>query len=226
MGSVAGLAMLGLLVLLALKYKKRQGDKSIFGGSLSGSHTKGLITGGGGSGSGGAMTERAGPFAVAAALAGLTAKRSSPPPEPSTGERGFYRVSGKKLPSVLHNGGDGYSDPLAPQEAHHNNRDSVASGHTDYWRGSQAFVPSTDGSTRLALGSPMRPVSGVPIIRTGPARTPITEENPFADPAPAPNAGPSSRPRPDSDALGDSIGGSVASQDGSWTSPSRFHERI
>lgn len=213
MGSIAGVAVLALLVMLALKYKKRQGNQSLLGNSPPRSNVKGLITGGdSGNGSGGAMAERTGPFAVAAALAGLTGKRNQTPPEPApSGERGFYRVSGKKLHSVLQTGGDGYSDPR--------DRDSVASGHTDYWRGSQAFDPSEGGSTRLALGSPMRPVSGVPVIRTGPARTPIKEENPFTDPI--------SRPRPDSDALGDSIGGgSITSQDGSWGSPSRFQERI
>ncbi|KAH7152270.1 hypothetical protein B0J13DRAFT_259065 [Dactylonectria estremocensis] len=210
-GSIAGVAVLALLIMFALKYKKRQG--ALLGdNNQPRPYVKGLITGGDpGSGSGGAMAERAGPFAVAAALAGLTGKRSnlSPTDAAPSGERGFYRVSGKKLPSVLQTGGDGYTDP----------RDSVASGHTDYWRGSQAFDPSSDGSNRLALGSPMRPVSGVPIIRTGPARTPITEENPFGDPI--------SRPRPDSDVFGDSIGaGSVHSRDGSYGSPSRFQEKI
>ncbi|KAH7166020.1 hypothetical protein EDB81DRAFT_270675 [Dactylonectria macrodidyma] len=214
-GSIAGVAVLALLIMFALKYKKRQG--ALLGdNNQPRPNVKGLITGGDpGSGSGGVMAERAGPFAVAAALAGLTGKRNnlSPTDAAPSGERGFYRVSGKKLPSVLQTGGDGYSDP-------HNPRDSVASGHTDYWRGSQAFDPSADGSNRLALGSPMRPVSGVPIIRTGPARTPITEENPFGDPT--------SQPRPDSDVFGDSIGvaGSVNSHDGSYGSPSRFQERI
>ncbi|KAK7421752.1 hypothetical protein QQX98_001966 [Neonectria punicea] len=214
-GSIAGVAFLAILFLLAFKYKKKHGNRSILGDNAAGTNAKGLIAGGNsGGGSGGAMTERTGPFAVAAALAGLTGKRNNqtPPPDPNAGgERGFYRVSGKKLPSVLQTGGDGYSDP----------RESVASSHTDYWRGSQAFNPSEGGSNRLALGSPMRPVSGVPIIRTGPARTAIKEENPFIDPTSP------SRPRPDSDALGGSIGnGSIASQDGSYGSPSRFQERI
>jgi hypothetical protein len=87
------------------------------------------------------------------------------------------------------------------------------SGHSDYWRGSMAFDPADRDSHHLALGSPMRPISGVPVIRSGPARTPITESNPFTDP----------RPRPDSDALGGSTGGaSIASHE----SPSRFQERI
>ncbi|KID84260.1 hypothetical protein MGU_08462 [Metarhizium guizhouense ARSEF 977] len=134
----------------------------------------------GDSGSGGAMAERAAaPGAVAAALASLTGKRA---PQTShsadSGERGFYRVSGRKLPSVLHSGGDGYSDP----------RGSATSGSSDYYRGSQAFAPTSAGAGKgqFALGVPMRPISGVPIIRSGPARIPITQ-NPFADPPASPN---------------------------------------
>ncbi|RSL49911.1 hypothetical protein CEP53_008991 [Fusarium sp. AF-6] len=203
-GSVAGVAFLALLVMFAFRYKRKHTS-----GLLGENQTTRAIGGPGGE-SGGAMSERAGGFSVAAALAGLTRKKQqAPEPEP-TGERGFYRVSGKKLPSVLQVGGDGYSDPRT-------NRESVMSGHSDYWRGSMAFDPGDRDSNRLALGSPMRPVSGVPVIRTGPARTPITESNPFSDPP--------TRPRPDSDALGGSVGG--GSQDGSVGSPpSRFRERI
>lgn len=200
MGSVAGITFLALIILLILRRRKRQGGQGFFGFG----GTKSVTDGDPSSGSSAAMTERSASSGVAAALASLTGKRNPPLPVDSGGERGFYRVSGKKLPSVLQAGGDGYSDP----------RESVISGHSDYWRGSQAFDPAQGPSTRLALGSPMRPVSGVPVIRTGPARTPITEHNPFEDPPPA--------PRPDSDALGRSL----ASQDGSRGSTSRFRERI
>lgn len=200
-GSVAGVAFLVLLALLLWRRRRRQGGGGLLGFGRPGTASRSVTDGG----SSAAMTERSGPFAVTAALASLTGKRSTQTAESSAGgERGFYRVSGKKLPSVLQAGGDGYTDP----------RESVQSGHTEYWRGSQAFEPAGGASTRLALGTPMRPVSGVPIMRTGPARTPITEQNPFEDPPPA--------PRPDSDALGRSL----VSQDGSRGSTSRFHERI
>lgn len=200
-GSVAGVAFLVLLALLLFRRRRRQGGGGLLGFGRSGTSSRSVTDGG----SSAAMTERSGPFAVTAALASLTGKRNTQTADSSVaGERGFYRVSGKKLPSVLQAGGDGYTDP----------RESVISGHSDYWRGSQAFEPAGGASTRLALGTPMRPVSGVPIMRTGPARTPIREQNPFEDPPPA--------PRPDSDALGRSL----VSQDGSRGSTSRFHERI
>ncbi|POR39569.1 Uncharacterized protein TPAR_00242 [Tolypocladium paradoxum] len=174
-GGIAGVAFVALLVLLALRYKRRRDARVLLGGGQSGTTASRSIVGDGGSGDGGsgAMAETSGPLAVTAALASLTGKRNAPPtPNSAQGsERGFYRVSGRKLPSVLQAGGDGYSDP----------RGSTMSGNSDYYRGSQAFEPSGAGAGQLALGAPMRPVSGVPIMRSGPARTPVTE-NPFADP--------------------------------------------
>jgi len=216
-GSCAGLAFLVLLAFMALKYKRRRnevqeliGDQGIRARELAASRGSG---GDGGSGAAGAMVERsnAKPFSVPAALASLTGMRSHAPPSPpaTTGERGFVRVSGRKLPSVLQHGGDGYTDP----------RESVMSGASTYYRGSQAFDPGSE-SHRLALGAPMRPVSGVPVMRMGPSRTPVTEQNPFADPFADPPSPTSPPPPPD--ALGRSLG----SQDGSRVSASRFQENI
>lgn len=136
------------------------------------------------------MAERYGAAALTAAFTGLAPKRSSASVNSSeTGERGFYRVSGRKLPSVLQVGGDGYSDP----------RSSFMSGTSDYYRGSQAFDPFGGPGTRLQLGAPMRPDSGVPIVRSSPARPVVAEENPFADPPTSPPgdalAPPLTRPR-------------------------------
>jgi hypothetical protein len=201
-GGVAGIAVFAMLLFLLLRYKRRNGGQSFFGSAPSGN--QGMITESedrGPSGpSGPSMTQRSGAFGVSAALASLNRKA---PPEPSGAEeRGFQRISGRKLPSVLHAGGDGYTDP----------RESVMSGNSDYYRGSQEFDPTFIGGGRLALGTPMRPVSGVPVIRSGPARTPVavTEENPFDDPLP----------------LSDPVGRSLIGQDGSRGSGSRFQERL
>lgn len=127
------------------------------------------------SGGSGGMTERSVPFAVPSALASLTGQKrlEAAPAQESTAEKGFQRISGKKLTSVLVSGGDGYSDPHA----------SVMSGVSDY-RQSEAFLGGPLG--RLQLGSPMRPESGVPIMRSGPNRTPQATDpfldGPFADP--------------------------------------------
>ncbi|KAK4083062.1 hypothetical protein Purlil1_11006 [Purpureocillium lilacinum] len=180
-GSIAGVAFLALLVLLALKYKRRRDGRQLIGGGQSGQDASRSITGGdGGSGASRAMAERSGPSAaVTAALATLTGKRNARQTASSSEgtERGFYRVSGRKLPSVLHTGGDGYSDPRESTI-----RESTISGSSDYYRGSQSFDPAAVQAGHLALGAPMRPVSGVPVMRSGPARVPVTE-NPFDDPA-------------------------------------------
>ena len=112
------------------------------------------------------MTEqsRSVPFAVSAALASLTK-----PPSRESGEKGFQKISGRKLPSVLTSGGDGYTDPRATfmSDASHSS-----------FRDSNTFL---NPPTRFAVGSPMRPESGVPVYHPGPSRTPVTEQGPFSD---------------------------------------------
>ncbi|KAI6783042.1 uncharacterized protein J7T54_002204 [Emericellopsis cladophorae] len=216
-GSVAGVAFLLLLVMMGIKWKKRRSQVT----ELLGEQGTREIAGRGGPPTGGsnggadAMEERPGTgFSVPGALAALTRKSQHAPGEATrSGERGFVRVSGRKLPSVLQHGGDGYSDPRA----------STMSGESDYWRGSQAFDPGAT-APRLALGTPMRPVSGVPIIRSGPGRQAVAEHNPFADP-PSPGPPPSG-PLPPPPLSRDGLGRSLTSQDGSRGSGSRFQENI
>ncbi|KAL7948953.1 hypothetical protein V8C42DRAFT_233089 [Trichoderma barbatum] len=187
-GGLAGAAFFLVLVLLALRYKRRQLNASLPNGQPASESRdlppttgapNGAPSGGNGGGSGGAMTERYSAAALTAAVAGLAPKGSSASANSAeAGERGFYRVSGRKLPSVLQVGGDGYSDP----------RSSFMSSTSDYYRGSQAFDPFGGAGARLQLGVPMRPDSGVPIVRSGPARAVVAEPNPFADPPRTPPA--------------------------------------
>jgi hypothetical protein len=133
----------------------------------------------------------------------LSGKRAidAPPAEPATQEKGFYRVSGKKLVSVLESGGDGYTDP----------HDSIGSA-SSYYRQSQAF---SDSSNPFQLGSPMRPVSGVPIYHDGAQRTPVQEHGPLP-PGQRHSVFPTALPVPDP------VGRSF--RDGSRGSGSRFTE--
>ena len=215
-GAVAGIAVLGLLLMAFLRYKRRKGKPIILDAQAGSGSSRALGDGSSsGDGSGSAMADRSSTSAaVAAAFASLTGKANSklPASHSASNERGFYRVSGRKLPSVLDTGGDGYSDP----------RGSGASGQSDYFRGSQAFQPSKPGG--LALGEPMRPVSGVPIMRSGPAKVAIAE-NPFADPAsptsPAAPAAPSTPSAPASPP-----GRTLGSRDSPRATGSRFQEKI
>ncbi|OAQ98626.1 hypothetical protein LLEC1_02942 [Akanthomyces lecanii] len=199
-GSIAGVAFIALLVMLALRYRRKK-DSGSLPSNRDGPGFAALPVPG--SDATNSMAERGGaPSSVSAALAALTSKRQSRGATtrssdmlevPSNGERGFYRVSGRKLPSVLHTGGDGYSDP----------RESAMS------QLSNSSEPFNRGDQHFALGTPMRPISGVPIMRSGPARTPVTEANPFADPLPSPpsmgnNDSPPRRPGSSSSARGSS----------------------
>jgi len=124
------------------------------------------------------MTEQTSAFAVPAALASLVGQKriadapSAPPAEPAA-EKGFYRVSGRKLISVLESGGDGYSDPVDP-------RASMLSDSSYNYRNS-VFPGGLSPGQLLQLGSPMRPTSGVMVMRSGPGRTPVQLQNPFDD---------------------------------------------
>jgi hypothetical protein len=191
--------------MLALKWKKRHGDRILLEDGPPIPGHRGLLTAGG-SGSDGPRTHRPSPLADPAVLASMSTfkvQRQHNPTQARSEERGFNRVSGRKLPSVLQYGGDGYTDP----------RQSVISGTSSHYRESPTPEMTQEGTPRLALGSPMRPISGIPIVRSGPARTPVTEHNPFFDP-----------PSPASNWHPDPIGRSLTSQDGSRAS--RFAEEI
>ncbi|KAI1762819.1 hypothetical protein GGR53DRAFT_532185 [Hypoxylon sp. FL1150] len=220
LGGVAALAFVLILALGLLRWKRRQNTLKLLRGATSDRDAGGGLVGnsgpGGGGGGPGMSEQRTGPFAVPAALASLTGyKRFSGRSAASAddGERGFSKISGRKLPPVLQFGGDGFSDP----------RDTMMSDQSIEYRDSQAF-PGLMGSgpTRLAVGAPMRPDSGVPVFNAGPARTPIHEQGPFL-----------SSPFSDDSALEpprrDPLGRSHPSYDGSnrsHGSASRFTEVI
>lgn len=211
-GGVAGIAIAALLIMIFLKWRKRAFGKGIrlLGDGESTSQGKGPTRGrGGGLGEAATMAHRSALFAVPAALAKLTGKRAidGPATAAPTQEKGFYRVSGKKLRSVLESGGDGFSDP----DPH----DSISG--TSYYRDSQAFLDSSN-LPPLKLGSPMRPTSGVPIFHTSPQRTPVQENGPF--PLGSPSAFPNMLQVPEADP----VGRSLTAQDGSRVSQSRFTE--
>ena len=220
---MAAIAILVMVAMVLLRWKRRHsanlvaaalGGSSVTGRSLP-SAPGGGDGGAGGDGGSGAMAERGGAFMMPAALASLTGQRrasqaasagSTEPP--STGETGFYRVSGRKLAPVILSGGDGYSDP----------DDSLASRASIY-RDSHGFF---SGSGKFQLGTPMRPESGIPIVRSGPGRTAALQEGgPFSDyahPLAPPPRHAFSTPSPDP------IGRSLTSQNSSRGSGSRFTE--
>ncbi|KAK1760691.1 hypothetical protein QBC47DRAFT_12212 [Echria macrotheca] len=209
-GSVAGIALIALFLMFLLKWKKGHRSGLLLLGDGDSAVGRGLGSSPGPkSGGGGGMAERSVPFAVPSALASLTGQKKAleaGPRQAPMEEKGFYRVSGRKLVSVLQSGGDGYSDPHA----------SVMSGTSDY-RQSVAFFGSGP-LQRLQLGSPMRPESGVPIIRSGPNRTPQQAQTPFSD-DPRPVTPPTINP------LGRSLTSLAGSADSRNSNP-RFTENM
>ncbi|KAL2191240.1 hypothetical protein L209DRAFT_42840 [Thermothelomyces heterothallicus CBS 203.75] len=207
-GSVAGIALIVIALLFLLKWRKRRGQGiMLLGDGDNNARGRGFSSPEPASPSGGkSMVQRAGAFSIPSALARLSGKRAIEEPSagPAPQEKGFYRVSGRKLISVLESGGDGYSDP----------HDSNGSG-TSHYRDSQGGL--LDSSNPFQLGSPMRPVSGVPIFRDGAQRTPIHEQGPLR---------PGHRPSvfPTMSSTSDSPGRGFAFRDGSRGSGSRFTE--
>ncbi|KAL2119210.1 hypothetical protein VTJ04DRAFT_6170 [Mycothermus thermophilus] len=163
-GSVAGIALIIFALLYLLKWRHRGRGIMLLTDADSTIRRRPSTSGGGGE----LGRRRSGSLSVHAALAKLNSWRMSitpgAAPEPAPTEKGFYRVSGRKLISVLESGGDGYSDPV----------DSDAK-----YRNSQMSIFSMNQAP-LKLGSPMRPESGVPIFHDGPQRTAVQEQPPLS----------------------------------------------
>ncbi|KAG4440262.1 hypothetical protein IFR05_004281 [Cadophora sp. M221] len=215
-GGVAGAAILIFLLMFLIRWKRRNSSMLALG-SGEGEGAAGTSRGVPPSQPpGGGMAERSsfGGFVVPAALASLTGyKRSSQRTadrntisSTAGSERGFYRVSGRKLPSVLQSGGDGYGGGIMES--------NTLSG-SSFYRDSQGFYGGSGGPSSPPLGLSMPRDSGVPIMREGPARTPVTEQGPFANP-PVSLTPPPRRP--------DVVGRSHPSFDGSQRS--RFTEEV
>ena len=204
-GSIAGAAVLIIAMLFLIRWRKR--NKGVL--SLSGESAISDGRGAHGEQGSGAMIERrSAGFTIPASFASIANKRFSrrneaPDTAAEPGERGFYRVSGRKIPSVLHTGGDGYGG------------ESAIDNDTSFYRDSHAFFGGR-GPPSPPLGTiNRRSTGGVPIFRPSPARTPTREESPFnfaAEGVPSP-------PR-----IPDHVGRSHASQDGSHAS--RFTEEV
>lgn len=238
-GGVAGIAIVALVLMMFIKWRRAQGNGiKLLGDGKSPSGRLSLFSNRGGPGDGGGgMTGPSGStFGVPAALASLAAyKQSSQQSQqpmiegtPDSSEKGFYRVSGRKLVSVLESGGDGYADPPGSRDSRlsattADNRLSTVTADNrmsgaSFWRpDSMAFLSTT--ASPLQLGSPMRPESGIMVMRNGPARTPIQEQGPTFDDTRSPTP-----PTPPTTI--DPLGRSLLAQAGSGVSASRFTEAM
>ncbi|KFY41763.1 hypothetical protein V494_02804, partial [Pseudogymnoascus sp. VKM F-4513 (FW-928)] len=108
-----------------------------------------------------AMVRRASLFTVPAALASLTGqnrKSQATHSSAADSQRSFVRVSGRKLPSVLTSGGNGYEDPFSDQP-----QDPFADPHlsdTSFYRDSRGFYGGTGfPATPTSAGLPSSPLN-------------------------------------------------------------------
>jgi hypothetical protein len=214
-GSVAGVAILIFILMAFIRWKKRHQSMLLLDNGDGGNDAE-ISRAGPPSHPPGGMTERRSlAYGVPAVLASMTGyKRSSQKTETDRtisstagSERGFYRVSGRKLPSVLQSGGDGYGGGI---------NTNTLSG-SSFYRDSQGFYggPGSPTSPSYPPGISHQRDSGVPVMRPSPARTPVTEQSPFSA-FPAPPTPPLQRP--------DVFGRAPPSQDGSQRS--RFTEEV
>ncbi|KAI0967510.1 hypothetical protein F4678DRAFT_245025 [Xylaria arbuscula] len=175
-GAVSGLAIILLLAAALLRWRKRQSSMKLIQGSGNDRGYGTTMTGGSGGPAGdGGMSQRrrSVPFAIPAALANLSGhgRFSRSTVSSDGGERGFAKISGRKLPPVLQFGGDGYTDPRA----------TTMSDQSIEYRASQHFFGEAPLS-RLALGAPMLHETSIPVFHESPARTAVETQGPFSDP--------------------------------------------
>ncbi|PGH35505.1 hypothetical protein GX50_01607 [[Emmonsia] crescens] len=206
-GGVAGIVLLIVVALLLLRTRKRKGDPSR-GLTAEDPGTVAILH----TGVAGAMTERSASTATGGSALGTTALFSKwrnshqstrtlePPP---SSERGFQRVSGRKITSVLESGGDGYDDPFGPtgEKLYYETTSAAAAGKemgspTTFAPiippSSSSFQPRptiSRNETSRSAGPIAQPLPAPPlgrppsqesdssahvVIRPSPARTPLT----------------------------------------------------
>ncbi|ELR06643.1 hypothetical protein VC83_05301 [Pseudogymnoascus destructans] len=159
-GSLAGVTLIAFLVMLLLRWKRRQqGGVQLSNGRdltspdipSSGAAATGPMS----------MVRRPSTFTVPAALAALTGQnRKSQATHSSTADshRSFVRISGRKLPSVLTSGGNGYEDPFSDRQ-----QDPFADPHlsdTSFYRDSRGFYGGTGyPASPTSAGLPSSPLN-------------------------------------------------------------------
>ncbi|KAF2969378.1 hypothetical protein GQX73_g4216 [Xylaria multiplex] len=175
-GAISGLAIILILAAVLLRWKKRQSSTKLIqrSGNDRGYGATATIGSGGPSGDGNmSQRRRSIPFAIPAALANLSGHNrfSKSTVSSDGGERGFAKISGRKLPPVIQFGGDGYTDPRA----------TMMSDQSIDYRASQNFFGEAPLS-RLAVGAPMLQETSIPVFHASPARTAVETRGAFSDP--------------------------------------------
>ncbi|KAK7562860.1 hypothetical protein BKA81DRAFT_405099 [Phyllosticta paracitricarpa] len=192
-GGLCGLAVLLIIALVVLRwYKQRQKRPQKLGAAGENPEnpfSEPTAPAGGGSGGQG-MTQRSGPFAMGGLLSRLSGNRQIEPPPPPA-ERGFQRISGRKLPSAFSPGmtsEDPFGDDNASVTSFPGVPRETANLHGGYGTppmspaaavalgGAAAAGPSTPGIS--PSDRPSTPGTPVETLRPSPARTPVVHQSP------------------------------------------------
>lgn len=205
-GGLGGAFILLLLALLFLHWKKKRMHRGVIGNESRGTEP------GQGSISRSEMTSQRSSNTPLAAAGFFGRWRQSSPPatvdESAPSERGFQKISGRKIPSVLRTGGDGYGDDVEEEPV----------------------VPEVVTPTSAAPPSPAMPGpasspareneegESVVVMRPSPARTPVASSANVSVPPSQSQTGLAPPMRPDA------LGRSLSKHDGSRGS--RFTESI
>ncbi|KAI9785060.1 MAG: hypothetical protein M1816_000530 [Peltula sp. TS41687] len=216
-GGVAGLAILIVLFLFLLRWRKHKQQQQTLAPppSAAASQRSPPSTGVMPPDSGGAMTQTSSPPRPIGAAGFLDRFRPTSQQTASSdtapSERGFYRVAGRKIAPALTTGGDGYQGPTLSETSFYRDDGGFYGGP-----GSSARPVSEGGFSGRGSGAS----EGIAVMRPSPARRAVTSEGPSSVPTLSPPVGTPSPPRRRPDALGRSL----ASHDGSRGS--RFTEDV
>lgn len=222
-GSVLGVLLLLLLAFLYRRYRKKQNQTSAGSGG-EGVSSQGVHHGGSGPRSAEMSSQRLSdtPLAAAAVLGRWKSSSTYSARSSTTGERGFQKISGRKIPSVLQTGGDGYGDdieeepipemPSPPLEATSPVSPVSAIGGGGIYR----HAPMRDDSGFSAGAAGIGIGAGAIVMRPSPARTPTASTVDLSAPSPSQRGVSPFRPDP--------VGRTLSRYDGSRGS--RFTEGI
>ncbi|KAI9884453.1 MAG: hypothetical protein M1823_003750 [Watsoniomyces obsoletus] len=216
-GGLAGLALLLLLILFLLRWRKRKQQQNQQQTLQKPPQTRQLAA------------------AEPASSGGLPPPPSSSAtgsPTAGPSERGFYRVSGRKIAPVFGSGGDGYQGTTISEASFYRDDDrTMVTGAGPSSSGTGTVRPMSPGSPMMDRASGgVASSSGddeYAVMRPSPARTPVTSHGPSSPPPPGRFPSPTIGSPPRRPHLGvgvDGLGRSHPSQDGSRGS--RFTEDV
>lgn len=183
-GGLAGVAVLGFLIMMFLRWRKRKGIR------LSISSGNNILPPSNYPDASGSvalpMVERQSIFSIPAfAFYKRNSDKQRALGSESTGEKGFVKVSGRKLPSVLQHGGNGYEAPAGSVQHDQSQSGEAAS----YYRDDQGFYSANSIATagRMSTSQPSSPQrnnnnSSNGRQLTSAFATSASLDNPFLDP--------------------------------------------